>query len=152
MSMNGLSLALLISSSSSLLLAFSRFLIIANTKSKTATIHIIMVSKLFIIQTLYRWYGKSIDKFSTSSLVTRLTTDVANLQNAYQMVIRIAFRSPSIFLFSLIMAFSVNYKLALIYVAVIPILAIGLWFIMGTQFSNAPLKSMTDLIMLCRKI
>ena len=74
---------------------------------------------------------KSIDKFSTSSLVTRLTTDVANLQNAYQMVIRIAFRSPSIFLFSLIMAFSVNYKLALIYVAVIPILAIGLWFIMG---------------------
>jgi hypothetical protein len=67
MSMNGLSLALLISSSSSLLLAFSRFLIIANTKSETATIHMIMVSKLFIIQTLYRWYGKSIDKFSYSN-------------------------------------------------------------------------------------
>ena len=74
---------------------------------------------------------KSIDKFSTSSLVTRLTTDVANLQNAYQMVIRIAFRSPAIFIFSLIMAFSVNYKLALVYVAVIPVLAIGLWLIMG---------------------
>ena len=67
MSMNELSLALLISSSNSLLLAFSRFLIIANTKSETATIHMIMVSKLFIIQTLYRWYGKSIDKFSYSN-------------------------------------------------------------------------------------
>ncbi|MBQ3088170.1 MAG: ABC transporter ATP-binding protein [Clostridia bacterium] len=74
---------------------------------------------------------KSIDKFSTSSLVTRLTTDVSNLQNAYQMVIRIAFRSPAIFLFSLIMAFTVNYKLSLIFVVAIPILAIGLWLIMG---------------------
>lgn len=74
---------------------------------------------------------KSIDKFSTSSLVTRLTTDVANLQNAYQMVIRIAFRSPAIFLFSLIMAFTVNYRLSLIFLAAIPILATGLWLIMG---------------------
>ena len=74
---------------------------------------------------------KSIDKFSTSSLVTRLTTDVSNLQNAYQMVIRIAFRSPAIFLFSLIMAFTVNYKLSLIFVVAIPILATGLWLIMG---------------------
>ena len=74
---------------------------------------------------------KSIDKFSTSSLVTRLTTDVANLQNAYQMIIRIAFRSPAIFLFSLIMAFTVNYRLSLIFLAAIPILATGLWLIMG---------------------
>ncbi len=74
---------------------------------------------------------KSIDKFSTASLVTRLTTDVANLQNAYQMVIRIAFRSPAIFLFSLIMAFTVNYQLSLIFIATIPVLALGLWFIMG---------------------
>jgi len=74
---------------------------------------------------------KSIDKFSTSSLVTRLTTDVANLQNSYQMIIRIAFRSPAIFLFSLIMAFSLNHKLSLIFLAAIPILGIGLWLIMG---------------------
>lgn len=73
----------------------------------------------------------SIDKFSTSSLVTRLTTDVTNLQNAYQMIIRIAFRSPSILIFSLIMAFRVNHRLSLIFLCVIPILALGLWLIMG---------------------
>ena len=74
---------------------------------------------------------KSIDKFSTSSLVTRLTTDVANLQNSYQMIIRIAFRSPAIFIFSLIMAFTINHKLSLIFLAAIPVLAIGLWLIMS---------------------
>lgn len=74
---------------------------------------------------------KSIDKFSTSSLVTRLTTDVSNLQHSYQMIIRIAFRSPAIFLFSLIMAFTVNHKLSLVFLAAIPILAIGLWVIMS---------------------
>ena len=74
---------------------------------------------------------RSIDKFSTSSLVTRLTTDVANLQNSYQMIIRIAFRSPAIFIFSLIMAFTINHKLSLIFLAAIPILAIGLWLIMS---------------------
>ena len=74
---------------------------------------------------------KSIDKFSTSSLVTRLTTDVSNLQNSYQMIIRIAFRSPAILLFSLIMAFTVNPKLSLIFLAAIPVLAIGLWVIMS---------------------
>ena len=74
---------------------------------------------------------KSIDKFSTSSLVTRLTTDVTNLQNSFQMVIRIAFRSPATFLFSLIMAFTVNPKLSLIFLAAIPVLSIGLWLIMS---------------------
>ncbi len=74
---------------------------------------------------------KSIDKFSTSSLVTRLTTDVTNLQNSYQMIIRIAFRSPAIFLFSLIMAFTVNKSLSLIFLAAIPVLSIGLWLIMS---------------------
>ena len=74
---------------------------------------------------------RSIDKFSTSSLVTRLTTDVANLQNSYQMIIRIAFKSPAIFIFSLIMAFTINHKLSLIFLAAIPILAIGLWLIMS---------------------
>ncbi len=72
----------------------------------------------------------NIDKFSTSSLVTRLTTDVTNLQNSYQMIIRIAFRSPSIFIFSLIMAFRVNPTLAMIFLAAIPILGVGLFIIM----------------------
>ena len=73
----------------------------------------------------------SIDKFSTSSLVTRLTTDVTNLQNAYQMIIRIAFRAPATFLFSLIMAFKVNYRLSLIFLAAIPVLGLGLFLIMS---------------------
>ena len=72
----------------------------------------------------------NIDKFSTSSIVTRLTTDVTHLQNAYQMIIRIAVRSPMMLIFSLIMAFTVKADLALIFLAAVPVLAIGLYFIM----------------------
>lgn len=68
----------------------------------------------------------NIDKFSTSSLVTRLTTDVNNIQNTYQMIIRIAVRSPIMFIFSIVMAFKINYKMAIIFICVIPILAIVL--------------------------
>ena len=76
-------------------------------------------------------YGFSnIDKFSTASIVTRLTTDVTNVQNAYQMCIRIAVRAPIMLIFSLIMAFVVNPKLSLIFLAAIPILGGGLLYIM----------------------
>lgn len=71
----------------------------------------------------------NIDKFSTASLVTRLTTDVTNLQNAYQMIIRIAVRCPIMLIFSLIMAFSINHKISIIYVIIIPILALGLYLV-----------------------
>ncbi len=71
----------------------------------------------------------NIDKFSASSIVTRLTTDVTNVQNAYQMVIRTAVRAPLMLIFSLGMAFSMNPSLSLIFLAVIPILAVGLLFI-----------------------
>ena len=71
----------------------------------------------------------NIDKFSVSSLVTRLTTDVTNLQNAYQMIIRIAVRSPLMIVFSLIMAIKVSARLSLIFLAVLPLLALGLYFI-----------------------
>ncbi len=71
----------------------------------------------------------NIDRFSASSLVTRLTTDVTNIQNAYQMIIRIAVRCPSMLLFSLFMAFFVNWRIALIFLAVIPFLGFGLIFI-----------------------
>ena len=74
---------------------------------------------------------KSIDKFSASSLVTRLTTDVTNLQNSYQMIIRIAVRSPSMLIFSLTMALSINARIGLIFLCVIPILALGLYFIVS---------------------
>lgn len=57
----------------------------------------------------------NIDKFSPSSIVTRLTTDITNLQNAYQMVVRVAVRCPVMLIFSLIMAFSINRKLSIIF-------------------------------------
>ena len=75
----------------------------------------------------YSFYN--IDKFSTSSIVTRLTTDVGNVQMAYMMMIRMAFRAPFTVLFSLIMAFSINKKISLIFLLIMPILAFVLLFI-----------------------
>ncbi|WP_461812156.1 ABC transporter ATP-binding protein [Faecalimonas sp.] len=71
----------------------------------------------------------NIDKFSTSSLVTRLTTDVTNVQMAYMMLIRIAIRCPLMLVFSFTMAFVMGGKMAWIFVVVVPILAIGLFLI-----------------------
>lgn len=72
----------------------------------------------------------NIDKFSTASIVTRLTTDVTNVQNAYMMIIRIAVRSPIMMACALVMAFSINAKIASIFFAAIPILGVGLYLIM----------------------
>ena len=72
----------------------------------------------------------NIDKFSTASIVTRLTTDVTNLQNTYQMIIRMAVRSPLMMIFSLVAAFAIDAQLSLIFLAIIPILALGPYFIM----------------------
>ena len=69
---------------------------------------------------------ENIDKFSSSSLVTRMTTDVTNVQMAFMMLIRIAIRSPLLLIFSTVMAFVMGGKLAFVFVVVIPILAIGL--------------------------
>lgn len=71
----------------------------------------------------------NIDKFSSSSLVTRLTTDVTHLQNAYQMLIRIAVRSPIMTIMSLVMAFRINARLASVFICVIPFLGTGLFLI-----------------------
>ena len=72
---------------------------------------------------------ENIEKFSSSSLVTRLTTDVNNVQMTYQMIIRIAIRAPMMFLFSLLMVFTIHVKLALIFVIVAPILGFLLFYI-----------------------
>lgn len=72
----------------------------------------------------------NIDKFSTSSIVTRLTTDITYVQESYQMIIRIAVRSPLMLIFSLLMAFTINHKLSLIFLVAIPVLGIGLFLIM----------------------
>ena len=72
---------------------------------------------------------ENMNEFSNSSLLTRLTTDIANVQNAYLMIIRIAIRMPLMFIFSFIMAFIIAGKLALIFVVVVPVLLIGLGLI-----------------------
>ena len=66
----------------------------------------------------------NVDKFSSSSLVTRLTTDVTNVQQSYQMCLRIAIRVPLQFLFAIIMSFSINARLAWIFVVIVPFVAI----------------------------
>ena len=72
----------------------------------------------------------NIDKFSTGSIVTRLTTDVTNVQNAFQMCTRIAVRCPVMLVFALVMAAKINGRMALIFLAVAPVLAIGLGILM----------------------
>lgn len=72
----------------------------------------------------------NIDKFSTSSIITRMTTDVTNVQNAFQMLTRIAIRSPLMLTFALIMAFISNKDIAIILLIAVPILGIALYFIM----------------------
>ncbi len=82
----------------------------------------------------YRVQGFSfnnIDKFSSSSIVTRLTTDVANVQNSFQMIIRGAVRSPFMLIFSVIMAARISLPMSLIFVGIIPVLGIGLYILMS---------------------
>ena len=71
----------------------------------------------------------NIDKFSTSSLVTRLTTDVMNIQQAYMMIIRTAVRAPFMLIFALIMAFAMCPQLSTVFVAIVPFLAVALFTI-----------------------
>lgn len=71
----------------------------------------------------------NIDKFSTAGLVTRLTTDVMNIQNAFMMIIRVAVRAPFMIIFALIMAFTINARIASMYLLLIPILGIALAFL-----------------------
>ena len=68
-----------------------------------------------------------IDKFSSSSLVTRMTTDVSNVQNAYQMLIRMAVRAPLMTVFSVIMSMSINVRMSFIFLALLPVLAAALF-------------------------
>lgn len=72
---------------------------------------------------------ENIDKFSTSSIVTRMTTDVTNVQNAFQMLTRVTVRAPLNLVFSLIMAFIINARLSLVFLGLVPILGIGLYII-----------------------
>ena len=74
---------------------------------------------------------RSIDKFSTASLVTRLTTDVTNVQNAFLVMTRMAFRSPVMLIFAFTMTFSIEARVAWVFLLVTPLLAIGLFLIIS---------------------
>ena len=71
----------------------------------------------------------NIDKFSASGIVTRLTTDVTNVQNAFQLLIRVAVRAPLMLIFSLVMAFTVQTTIALVFLAIVPVLGLVLLLI-----------------------
>lgn len=77
--------------------------------------------------TVQEYSFSNIDRFSTASIVTRLTTDVTNIQMAFQMCIRMAIRSPVMLIFALIMAFRIHAQLALIYLAALPVMGVGLY-------------------------
>ena len=79
-----------------------------------------------LFQSIQFFSFQNIDKFSSSSLVTRLTTDVTNVQMAYMMIIRVAIRAPLMLIFSAVMAFVMGGTLAMAFVIVFPILAFGL--------------------------
>ena len=72
---------------------------------------------------------ENVDRFSSSSLVTRMTTDVQNVQMSYMMIIRTAIRAPLMLIFSVIMAFVMGGSLAMTFVVIVPVLAIGLWLV-----------------------
>ena len=73
----------------------------------------------------------NIDKFSSAGLVTRLTTDVSNVQNAFMMIIRTLIRCPAMLIFAMVMSFRINHDISLIFLAVIPILGIGLYLVIS---------------------
>ena len=83
-------------------------------------------------ENIQRFSFSNIDKFSTAGLVTRMTTDVTNLQNAYQMVLRIAVRAPVMLICSLAMCFFINAEMSSVFLVAIAVLAVGLLFIMLT--------------------
>ena len=82
-----------------------------------------------MFQNVQRFSFSNIDKFSTASIITRLTTDVTNVQNAYQMLIRLSVRAPLMIIFALIFSFRIDAQLSMIFLAAIPILGVGLWLI-----------------------
>lgn len=87
-----------------------------------------------IFNQLQEFSFRNIDKFSTAGLITRMTTDVGNVQMAFQMLIRIAVRGPLMLVFSMIMAFSLSKKLSLTFAVIVPVLAVGLFLMIKATF------------------
>ena len=81
--------------------------------------------------TIQDYSFSNIDKFSTSSIITRLTTDVNNVQNAFQMILRMAVRAPMMLVFSMIMAMTINARISAVFLYTLPVLALGIYTIMS---------------------
>lgn len=90
--------------------------------------------RLDIFNQVQEFSFRNIDKFSTAGLITRMTTDVGNVQMAFQMLIRIAVRGPLMLIFSMIMAFSLSKKLSLTFAVIVPVLAVGLFLMIKATF------------------
>lgn len=84
-----------------------------------------------IFENIQTFSFSNIDKFSTAGLVTRMTTDVTHLQNAFQMTLRITVRAPLMLILSIVMCFMINVKLSLVFLASLGVLAIGIAFIIS---------------------
>ena len=76
----------------------------------------------------------NIDRFSTASIVTRLTTDTTNVQNAFQMLMRMAIRAPVMLIFSMIVSFRISRDISMTFLIILPILALALFFIIRSVF------------------
>ena len=96
----------------------------------------------------------NIDKYSTAGLVTRMTTDVTNVQNAYQMILRITVRAPLMLICSMFMCFFINMRLSTVFLVAIVILAAALIFIMTrtTKILIRCSKNMMISTPVCRKM
>ena len=89
----------------------------------------------------------NIDKFSTAGLVTRLTTDITNVQMAFQMLTRIAVRAPMTLVISIIMCFTIDYKLSLVFVVALCILSLSLFFIVSRTTASASANSKSSIVL-----
>ncbi|WP_294761644.1 ABC transporter ATP-binding protein [uncultured Gemmiger sp.] len=100
-----------------------------------------------MFQNIQTFSFANIDKFSTAGLVTRMTTDVTNLQNAYQMILRMAIRAPASMIIAMCMAFSIHAGLARIYLVAVIFLGICLVIIMtrASRYFSAAFKKYDDL-------
>ena len=89
----------------------------------------------------------NIDKYSTAGLVTRMTTDVTNIQNAYQMMLRMAIRAPASMIVALVMSFTINAELASVYLVAVILLGCALMFIMtrATRYFTGAFRKYDDL-------
>ena len=76
--------------------------------------------------TIQDYSFSNIDKFSTSSIITRVTTDVNNVQNAFQMILRMAVRAPMTLIFAMVMAMAINARISTVFLYTLPVLALGI--------------------------